>query len=71
LKYKCFRFLPYPETTYLCKHPARFSSIDPGGFNVRFLVPLHPVFRFTLCIERPILYCYQWFLLLSAFLTAL
>jgi hypothetical protein len=57
-------------TRYLCRHPVRFSSIVSHGLNHRFLVPLHPMFRFTLCIYRPILYCYQWSLRLSVFLTA-
>jgi hypothetical protein len=30
---KYFRLLSYPMTTYLCKHPTRFSSIDRRGLD--------------------------------------
>jgi hypothetical protein len=69
-KNKYFLFLPYPGTRYLCKQLVRFSSTDSRGFGCRFLVPLYPVFRSILYIERPILCCYQGSLPLSAFLNA-
>jgi hypothetical protein len=61
-KSKCLRFLPYPRTTCLCKHPVRL--------NRRFLIPLTRIFRTTLYIWCTMLHCCHWFSSLSAFSTA-
>jgi hypothetical protein len=54
---KCFRFLLYPGTTYLCKHPIRFSSIDQRGLNNWLLVPLFMIFTVTSYVGHRLLHC--------------
>jgi hypothetical protein len=67
-KWKCFRFLPYLGTAYLCKHPTRFSSTGLPGLDDRFLVPLHLMLRFTSYIWCVLLHCCYWYSSLFAFL---
>jgi hypothetical protein len=45
-----FRFLPCPRTIYFCKRLVRFSWIDPRPLDGQYLILLHLMFRFTLCI---------------------
>jgi hypothetical protein len=63
-----FRLLPYPGTEYLWKHPVRFLPIREPDLNHRFLVPLHLMFRFNLCIWYAIVHCCYWCSSLVAFL---
>jgi hypothetical protein len=53
-KNKTFWFLSYPWTTYFCKYPAKFPSIDPRRLDERFLVPSYLMIRFYISNIR---YC--------------
>jgi hypothetical protein len=66
---KDFRFLEYPWTTYLCKHPVGFSLTDLRRLDKWFRVPLVLLFPVTSNIwSRTVRCCYSY-RLLSAFLT--
>jgi hypothetical protein len=70
LKNKYFRFLSYPQTTYLCRHPVRFWSKNLHSSDHRFLIPLMILFRADLYIWCTRVHCCYWPLSLSAILTA-
>jgi hypothetical protein len=59
LNFKYVHFLSYPRTTYLCKHPVRFSLVDRRGFDSRFLIPFIITFILTSYIRRITLHCYH------------
>jgi hypothetical protein len=61
LKIKYFIILSYWRTTYLCKQPVRFLSIDSPRFDNRFLIHTVITFIVTLYIRRRVLHWCYWY----------
>jgi hypothetical protein len=54
---------------HICKHHVRFSFVSSRGSGSEFLAHLYLMFVLTECIWRAIMYCDEWSLQFSAFLT--